>query len=697
MIGALILFTQLTAAEPRMTIEDMISVRTLGRPYGGEVVISPDGSHVGYVVHSPVIEKNRVETELWVASADDSSQPIRVASFPAGLAAVAVRPQWTPLRQRLSYLCPGRNGNLLCVAEVSGSVLGIDTVQTNSDVTFSSDYQWSPDERLIAFTASRRVKTPDDTSEAIVVRHLMPWTINPSPMVGSSIYVYDVSRRTITTAMPDSLSASGGFSWSPDSRAIAFSAVPARQLAEWALSRLRDLWIVSLSDGRVRPLVGQPGVDERPVWSPDGQWIAFLSQGGVMDMTWRRWLAIIRSNGSLLSQLGEPFEEATGSVPRNVAWSAKSDTLFFEAEYHLTHQFFALARTGGPARRLTGDDTTVFWATSLSKARDRIAYVASSATVPGDVHVARLRRTVTETRRLTDLNPQLRRLSIASPVRLFRWRNERDSVGLEGGLILPPDVRTGLRYPLVVYLEGGPQMVVLDYNISGAWPYPLLPLASHGYVVFAPNTRGRSGVSRAFMALQRQPGGVGTSAIGDMMSGVDSLIRAGIVDSSRMAIVGMSYGAYLTALTVGKTSRFKAASRANMFVDVVHFLYQTEGDSAQAKLAREMMGWGSPWNAADMRFLREESPIEHASSMRTPLLVEAGVNDPLTHDAWTLHSALLANNVPHALVIYRRVGHGIWEEHEPQGRMEIARRNLDWLEYWLNGRPAPWIDEALKH
>jgi len=236
----------------------------------------------------------------------------------------------------------------------------------------------------------------------------------------------------------------------------------------------------------------------------------------------------------------------------------------------------------------------------------------------------------------------------------------------------------------------------LHYNISSFWTYPLLPLAAHGYVIFAPNNRGRSGISDSFRAWGATAGATGSLSVGDIMSGLDSLIRAGIVDSTRMALVGHSYGGYLTALAVGTTTRFRAASRANSTVDILAEMYGSAGDSALSLLMQEQYGWGSPWDSSSARVIRAESPIEHALAVQTPLLIESGLNDPYRNDAYMLHGALVAHHVPNALVLYPRVGHGIADFHEIQMRYDIARRNWDWIEYWMRGKPADWITEAIK-
>ena len=94
---------------------------------------------------------------------------------------------------------------------------------------------------------------------------------------------------------------------------------------------------------------------------------------------------------------------------------------------------------------------------------------------------------------------------------------------------------------------------------------------ARGYVAFFCNPRGGDGYGEAFRRSLH--GAWGVVAQEDIMAGVDALIETGIVDESRMAITGGSYGGYMTAWIIGHTNRFSAAVAQRGVYNLASFLW----------------------------------------------------------------------------------------------------------------------------
>ena len=117
-----------------------------------------------------------------------------------------------------------------------------------------------------------------------------------------------------------------------------------------------------------------------------------------------------------------------------------------------------------------------------------------------------------------------------------------DGTVLYGRLIKPVHFQAGMKYPLVVYVYGGPGVQSVRNRFYGiSWEQAL---ANRGYVVWQLDNRGSNGRGLAFEApIYHQ---LGTQEVADQRAGVEHLIAMGIVDPQRIGITGWSYGGYMT-------------------------------------------------------------------------------------------------------------------------------------------------------
>src|SRR5439155_255846 len=141
----------------------------------------------------------------------------------------------------------------------------------------------------------------------------------------------------------------------------------------------------------------------------------------------------------------------------------------------------------------------------------------------------------------------------ATPQTSTRWtslrraveRGASDGLRANGVLTLPPDFSPGRRYPLVLLIHGGPTASSTEEFSARAQL-----LAAHGWLVFQPNYRGSDNLGNAFQRAIAASAAEGPGR--DIMAGVAALVRRGIVDTTRLAVTGWSYGGYLTAWLLGR-------------------------------------------------------------------------------------------------------------------------------------------------
>ena len=156
-------------------------------------------------------------------------------------------------------------------------------------------------------------------------------------------------------------------------------------------------------------------------------------------------------------------------------------------------------------------------------------------------------------RQLTDANPQARGFALGDEEEISWKSTDGKTVG--GILIKPVGYHPGTRYPLIVAIHGGPASAdVLGFNGGyGAQTY-----AGAGYAVLMPNYRGSTNYGE-----QHKTDIVGNyfqKGYEDIMTGVDHLISQGIVDSTKMGVLGWSAGGHWSNWILTHTNRFKAIS-----------------------------------------------------------------------------------------------------------------------------------------
>ena len=175
------------------------------------------------------------------------------------------------------------------------------------------------------------------------------------------------------------------------------------------------------------------------------------------------------------------------------------------------------------------------------------------------------------------------------------------------------------RPPVVLSVHGGPTAQARpDFNSVHQY------LLARGYAIFDLNFRGSTGFGKRFARLDN--GRLRPNAVKDMGAAIDWLARSRHpVDASRAAVMGGSYGGYMTLAALTQLAD-KFGAGVN-FVGVSNWVTALEGASPQLK-ASDRIEYGNIDDAADREFFRQLSPLTHVANIRSPLMVLHGANDP---------------------------------------------------------------------
>jgi dipeptidyl aminopeptidase/acylaminoacyl peptidase len=248
-----------------------------------------------------------------------------------------------------------------------------------------------------------------------------------------------------------------------------------------------------------------------------------------------------------------------------------------------------------------------------------------------------------------DLNPQVAEWDLGT-TEVVTWRSP-EGPEIEGVLTVSPRAEEGKPGPLLVMPHGGPDSVsVLSFDSRAAF------FAARGYSVLRPNYRGGTGYGRAFYAANR--GRLGEIEFLDIEAGVDALIGAGRVDPRRLYYGGWSWGGYLTAWTVGHTSRYRAAVAGAAVVDTVTQYVLSDINHG---VAAEWEFLGNPWTGWE-RFDRS-NPMRSLAKVTTPTLVIHGRQDDRVSftQGQILYRALRDGGCEVEFLAYPREPHGFTE------------------------------------
>jgi dipeptidyl aminopeptidase/acylaminoacyl peptidase len=237
----------------------------------------------------------------------------------------------------------------------------------------------------------------------------------------------------------------------------------------------------------------------------------------------------------------------------------------------------------------------------------------------------------------------------------------------------PFGYQPGRKYPLVLYIHGGPHSA---YGEN--WFDEFQNLAGAGMWVLFTNPRGSSGYGADFTYATR--GCWFAEDYEDLMQAVDVVARRPDVDSTRMGVTGGSYGGVMTAWVTVKTNRFKAAQTDRMISD-----WWSWYGSSDAQGLTEFEFFGKPWDHPAM--YDSLSPLRYIRRVTTPTLIVQSEEDhrtPIT-DAEQWFTGLIKQGTPVEFVRYPRSTHDLSRTGEPWLLVDRLARLRQWFGYWLKG------------
>lgn len=643
------------SAQSKWTPEVMIKFKRVGGTN-----ISPDGSLVAYTISAPMMEGDKSEflTHVWIASADGKTN----MQFTQGDKSCS-SPRFSPNGKYIAFLSArGKDEkNQIYVMPVNGGEAEV----ISSSKTGVEQFAWSPNGKRLAFTQ----RDADTEQEEKMKKEKRDWVVQ-DVWKYSHLYAIDVEKNS-KGIRPVKRLTKGNFqvtdiNWSPDGATIAFTHQVTPSADVWTTS---DISTVPSDSGAVKSLVAMKGMDANPVFSPDGQSIAFVSDGGEAKWASASDIYVVASAGGQPKKLSETFDRQPGIMK----WSPDSKEIYFGETDHTTSRIFAMPLNGKPRVVTTGNGN--FGGASVSADGKMISFTHQSTEVAPEIFVSAVVGLFTP-KKLSDANKDFAKLSMGK-TEVIKWKS-KDGKEIEGLLTYPVNYKAGNKYPLILNIHGGPTGVFTQTFTAAGGVYPIQAFAQQGYAVLRPNPRGSSGYGKEFRFANYNDWGFGDFE--DDQTGVDKVIELGVAHPDSLVICGWSYGGYMTSFTVTKTNRFKVASVGAGVTNLMSF----NGTADIPSFIPDYFG-GEFWDRADV--YAKHSAMFNVKNVKTPSQVIHGERDVRVppSQGFEFYVAMKRLGVPTEMITYPRTPHG---PQEPKFIQDIGERMIAWFNKNLRKKDA---------
>jgi len=632
-------------------VDDVLRALNSARQFE-QVAISPDGKSLAWV--ESISGKNGLasnNTAIYLSSASAKTPPRRITASPA-----APREEgslaWSPDSTKLAFLSdaasPGQR-QLYVVNAAGGPARKL----TNAKGFFASP-KWSPDGKTIAVLFIENA--PRNAGPLVASSH-------ETGVIKDSFFEQRLALVDAATGRFRQISPADTYiyeyDWSPDGKRFAVTAALGNGDNNWWIAQL---YILDAATGRVKSIYKPKLQIAEPVFSPDGESVAFIE--GLMS-----------DEGSVG---GDVYRiPASGGEPRDLTSGVKASasTLIWKKNRIL----FGAYAAGDSAIASVNPDTREFevlyragehlssagWGVSVSLAADAetSAVIRSSASTPPEVWSG----PIGAWDQITHANKTVKPAWGES--KSIHWKNE--DFDIQGWLVYPRNFKPSQKYPMIVYVHGGPGSAV-----TSAWPGSgdfSMALAASGYFVLKPNPRGSFGMGEAFTLANVRDFGYGDFR--DIMAGVDEALKTAPIDPHRLGITGWSYGGYMTMWAVTQTNRFRAAMAGAGIANWLSYY-------GENKIDQWMIPFFGKSVYDDPEVYAKSAPINFIRKAKTPTLILVGDSDaecptPQSYEFW---HALKSLGVETELVVYDHEGHMFVK---PEHNRDRIVRTIDWFDSHL--------------
>ena len=638
-----------------------------------DIKLSPDAAKVLYGVTFVSIEQNKGNRELFVVNLDGTDKKQITYSAQSEQNAV-----WLKNGKEIAFLSSESGKPQIWIMNADGS----NRRQVSDFEGGINGFALSPDETQVLFFSDIKYgkRTSDiypDLPKAtgrivtdLMYKHWDEWVETiPHPFVASFDGKSMGNATDIMEGEPfecpmKPFNGIEDFSWSPDGKSIAYASRK-KTGVEYTVSTNSDIYLYNVETKKTNNLTeNMMGYDTNPVFSPDGNYIAWISQERDGYESDKHRLFVSDLSTGEKKYLTSDFDYNADAIQ----WRADSQSLYFivskEGLRHICQIGLdkQIRQITNGQHDYTGLDVTGDKMVAIRQSQERAPELFTINMQSGEATEISF-----ENKAIFDQLTTAR----SEP----RWIKTTDNKEMLTWIVYPPNFDPKKKYPALLYCQGGPQSMVSQF-----WSYRwnLQMMAANGYIIVAPNRRGLPGFGQEW--LEQISGDYGGQNMRDYFSAIDEMAKEPYVDADHLGAVGASYGGFSVYWMAGHhEKRFKAfISHAGIFN-----LEQQYLETEEMWFANWDLG-GAYWDKSNKVAQKTyaNSPHLFVDKWDTPILVTHGELDYriLASQGMSAFNAAKLRGIPAEMLIFPNENHWVVQ---PQNGILFQRVFFDWLDKWL--------------
>ncbi|MEW6653914.1 MAG: S9 family peptidase [Bacteroidota bacterium] len=661
----------LFAQKKPFTIEELYKIKSVSSQ-----VISPGGDKIAFVLSIPNLQKVKTSTSIYLMNSDGSGLRQVTSSNSSSYA-----PVWSKDGKGIYFNSTRDGSEQVYYMRLDG---GEPEQITNYPLGVSSP-KFSKDGNLLLFGAmvypecgvdaecNKKITGSTETgpiqaylADSLFIRH---WNEYETGQY-SHVMLFNRGSKKVIDLTPGYFNSptfapggSSNYSLSPDEKEAAFDS---KRVEDPENSTNSDIWTVNIDGTGLKNITSKnEGADNDPKYSPDGKYIAYLTQTTPTYESDRIRLALydrLKGESKILT-------ESIDNWVNEFSWSKDSKAIYFTVQEKGYLPLYRINIADMKIEKLI--ENAAISSFDISPNNDFAVFTYTYTHKP--VEIARFDFSTKKMKDLTQFNKEFTDSIDVRPSENV-WVNGADGTPVHVFIVKPYNFDPNKKYPVVINVHGGPQMQWMD-SFRGDWQvYP-----GAGYVVVYPNPHGSTGYGQKYTAaISNDWDG---KVYEDIMKVTDYIETLPYVDKNRIGAMGWSYGGYFMNLLQGKTKRFKCLASMMGIYDLRQFKEDTE----------EL--WFSNWDLGRKDY-QKMSPSEYEANFSTPTLIIAGKKD---YRVTYLHSiryftVLQNKGIESRLIVFKNEGH--WPNNLRSMPL-YYNAHLEWFHKYLGGEPAPWDSKKM--
>jgi dipeptidyl aminopeptidase/acylaminoacyl peptidase len=636
----------------------------------GSPVVSADGRYIVFTVKKALLAENKYETQIWRIDADGGN-PLQLTRHEASSSSPCLGSREGSLyflarrgKSSQVWKLPPDGGEAQQVEDLYGDISGFVLSADEKHLLLQRRVEPAcTDEESIKQTGEQKKKSKVKARiiDRLMYRHWNEWLEGEF----GHLFLYDLETAQVKDitpgafhAPPVALGSSHDYCFSPDGSEICFVSNHDDQLAA---STNNDLFLYNLSSGETVRISSGPGNDCGPVYSPDGNTIAYTSME-------RAGFEADRARLMLYDRRNKKTEELTVGFSlsvEDIIWSAGGTEIFFISE---EEENISLYKVGLKSKKLEPVLKGHYIGDVRVLNKNELVFTKQSTQSPVELFKYDLRNK--KLTQLTHFNTE-NLAGIERPGYEEFWFTGAMGDSVQGFIMKPPGFIAGKKYPAVHLIHGGPQGA-WNNNFHYRWNYQMF--AAPGYVVYWINFHGSRGYGQKF--TDTISGHWGDYPYEDLVKATEYVLaHYDYVDGDHLAAAGASYGGFMVNWIAGHENPYKCLVSHDGTYDQVSMYGSTE-----ELWFPEWEFGGFPWQ--ENTTFEKWSPGRLAGNFKTPMLIVHGEHDyrlPYTQGL-QMFTALQRQGVPSRLLFFPDEDHFV---QKPQNAELWWQTVHEWLGKYL--------------